>query len=584
MSNHHSTSTEEVESDQQISQLRNLILGKNGYIVTNTIKKEARHIVGDVLTEALHDRQKKDGSINQVLLPLVQDSVESSVTHHSDKLVSSLYPLMGRLIRKSVTAFLTDFMEKTNQLIENSFTIKGLKWRFIAWQSGVSFSQYVASQIFLYRVDHVFLIHRETGLLLKSVDNASQSSQDADLISSMLTAINDFVGDSFSIDEDGFKEQLQTVSTDTFNLLIKPGPNALVVAAVIGNPPQKVNDQLQITLENIHSLYNDELNDFSGDNELFDNSENLLQDCLLSEQKQEDNNNRKQPWFAWLFVILFTVFIGFKIVEEWNNNQLSERVMKLEHQPGIVIKHLDVIDNQNINLNIFRDPDAVIISDWLKNNNLNIKNVNLIEHEYYSLDTDILRIRLDKILSKYPQVMINTTADVVHLSGTMNALDMETLLNQLEINGYNQGENLNTQSLKLVTNNTIVDGNLKKQLFIDIVGRISTLQLSFSSASEHITPSMELKLQRLYNYMKKLKKLSDEIDINFSLFIIGASDNSGSKKTNETLSVNRAKNTSIFLNNLGLSYESMYVTGLGQVNIKNNEMTTRKVIFNVVYY
>ena len=96
---------------------------------------------------ALH-RENKDGSVNKVILPLVENAVEHSVTHHSDRLISSLYPLMGSLVRKSVAAFLTDFMEKTNQLLENSLTIKGLKWRFAAWRSGVSFSQYIASQTF----------------------------------------------------------------------------------------------------------------------------------------------------------------------------------------------------------------------------------------------------------------------------------------------------------------------------------------------------------------------------------------------------------------------------------------------------
>lgn len=279
------SSTEQIESEQQLDKVRTLILGENSYLVTDVIKKEARNIVGDVLTEALHDRQKKDGSVNKILLPLVEDSVQHSVTHHSDKLVSSLYPLMGSLVRKSVTAFLTDFMEKTNQLIDSSFTVKGLKWRFKAHQAGVSFSEYVASKTFVYRVEHVFLIHRETGLLLNSVDLNKAGKSDADLISAMLTAINDFVGDSFIESKDGIKEQLQTVTTDNFNLLIKPGPSALVVAAVTGNPPQQVNDQLQLTLEDIHNLYNDELNQFKGDNQSFINAENILRDCLLSQQK-----------------------------------------------------------------------------------------------------------------------------------------------------------------------------------------------------------------------------------------------------------------------------------------------------------
>ena len=124
-------------------------------MITDTVTAQAREIVSQVLAEALHDRQTKDGAIDKVLLPIVENTVEHSVTHHSDRLISSLYPLMGSLVRKSVGAFLSDFIEKTNQLIEHSFTIKGLKWRFKAWQAGVSFTNYVVSQTYNYRVEHV---------------------------------------------------------------------------------------------------------------------------------------------------------------------------------------------------------------------------------------------------------------------------------------------------------------------------------------------------------------------------------------------------------------------------------------------
>lgn len=583
MSNH-STSTEEVESETQINQLRELILGKDSHLVTDCVKKEARNLVGNVLTEAVNDRQKKDGSVNKVLLPLVESAVETSVTHHSDKLISSLYPLMGRLVRKSVTAFLTDFMEKTNQLIENSFTIKGLKWRFIAWQSGVSFSQYVASQIFLYRVEHVFLIHRETGLLLKSVNSVSQNDQDADLISSMLTAINDFVGDSFSISEDGLKEQLQTVSTDTFNLLIKPGPNALVVAAVIGNPPQKVNDQLQITLEDVHSLYEDELTEFSGDNEIFENSENLLQECLLSEQKNDEEDNRKTPWFAWIIILVIIVFTGFKAANRWNEHQLAGKLTQLDNQPGIVLKQLNVIDVNTIELNILRDPEAITVTEWLLSHHYNIDNIKLTEHPYYSLAPQILYARAQKSLANFPNVTGTIKNDILVLVGSVDTLEMQTLLNSLTQNGYVNGSNLNIELLHTkTTSNLLLDREIKNGLFNKLVKKISTVQLDFASKSDELTTPMKNKLQRLYFNISQLNKLANELEIDFGLIIMGCSDNTGNKSQNDLLSLNRAKNTLDYLSDLGLDENAIYATGIGQINIESIHAEARKVIFNIIH-
>lgn len=579
-----SSTTEQVESEQQLEQLRSLILGKNSHVVTDAIQKEARTIVGAVFTEALHDRQKKDGSVNRVLLPIVEDAVEDSVAHNSDRLVNSLYPLMGSLVRKSVTAFLTDFMEKTNQLIDSSLTLKGLTWRIKAWQAGVKFSQYVASQTFVYRVEHVFLIHRETGLLLNSVNFNSAAKSDADLISSMLTAINDFVGDSFLDSEDGLKEQLETVTTDNFTLLIKPGPNALVVAAVTGKPPQKVSDQLQIILESIHSLYADELMQFNGDNEAFVTAENLLRDCLLAEQKTAEPKNKKTPWFAWLAILTFMIVIGFQAVKWWENQALTDKLMMLDHESGVVINHIEVQSNNKVTLDILRDPDAVLVSDWLLENGLTIEQLSLTERLYHSLDSEILNTRAQRVLFEYPEINMAWNKDILHLSGTLAVLKAEKLVNALTVAGFTVGRNLTIDDIKPPSANEAISSKaIKAQIFKALVGRISTIQLEFPVASADVTATMRSTLQQLYQSFYQLNQLADELDLSVGLVIIGCSDNSGDSAKNKLLSQQRAQNTGNALNLLGHSKEQMYVTGLGQIDIMNVKNNARKVIFNVLY-
>lgn len=578
-----SPSTEQVESKEKIEQVRTLILGENSRLVTDIIKKDARNIVGDVLTEALHDRQSKDGSVNKVLLPLVEDSVEHSVTHHSDKLVSSLYPLMGSLVRKSVTAFLTDFMEKTNQLIDNSFTIKGMKWRFEARRAGVNFSQYVASQTFVYRVEHVFLIHRETGLLLSSAALNNVEKSDADLISSMLTAINDFVGDSFLTNEDGLKEQLQTVTTDNFNLLIKPGPKAFVVAAITGNPPQAVSNQLQLTLEGIHSLYHNELSQFDGDNQTFVNSETQLRDCLLSEQKTAESTSSKTPWFSWFLVLSLVVFISFQMFLWWGKVQLTDKIMMLDSQDGIIINHIEVQNDQKVELDILRDPDAITVSSWLEQQGLSIEQLLLTERRYQSMAPEILKSRVERIMLQYPEVKTTWNEGVLVLSGSLDFLKTEKLNSLLTVAGFNNEHNLKNEIQLPSSAIDATKESVQYQLFNTLVGRISTIQLEFSVASDEVTSEMQLTLQRLYQYLLQLEQLANDLNVNYGLVIMGSSDNSGNKTTNTMLSLQRAQNTANALNQQGFSKQQMYITGLGQIEMKNVQNKARKVMFNVLY-
>lgn len=571
------------DSQEELKQLRKIILGDNNQQITDTVTNQAREIVSEVLTEALHDRQKKDGSVNKVLLPIVENSVEHSVTHHSDRLISTLYPLMGSLVRKSVGAFLTSFIEKTNQLIEHSFTIKGLQWRFKAWQAGVSFTQYVVSQTYNYRVEHVLLIHQETGLLLKAVNLDQQTQNDADLISSMLTAINDFVGDSFQIGQDGLKEQLQTVSTDSFNLLIKPGPSAIIVAAVTGNPPQQVNEQLQITLEDIHRLYIDELKQFDGDNAPFENLSTQLSDCLLTEEKTPELSAAKKPWLAWGFIAILIIFLSFKTINWYQQEKLHQQIMGIDQQAGIVVKTLEVNSKNSIILDLMRDPDAITVQDWFNSQKLPFENVQLKERSYHSLSPEILKQRTEKLAEAFPQVSFQWQDEQLLLAGNVDGLKYQQLTNKLTGIGIKNSK-LNTEKLIVTSSNKLTQSTVvNQQIFKDLVGKISTFQLSFDIASGQVTPVMKNDLQRLNQQVKYLMSLANQLNISVGLLIMGTSDNSGNVINNNALSLTRAENTAIALTQLGLNREQMFVTGLGQINIKDVKNTARKVMFNIIY-
>ena len=99
--------------------------------------------------------------------------------------------------------------------------------------TGKPFSEILLARSLLYRVEQVFLIHRKSGLLLQHVAAEDAVLKDADMISGMLTAIQDFVSDSFV--EGG--QDLETLDIGRFKLWIQYGPKAMIVGAVSGNAP-----------------------------------------------------------------------------------------------------------------------------------------------------------------------------------------------------------------------------------------------------------------------------------------------------------------------------------------------------------
>lgn len=512
--------------ETELRQLRSIILGHDNELVKEVLRNDARHLVTEVITEAIFDRQKQDASLNNVLQPLVEESVQKSVTHHSDKMVSSLYPLMGNLVRKYVTAFLADFLERTNQLIESSLTIKSIKWRLEAKRAGMGYAQYVAAQTFVYRVEHVFLIHGETGLLLNSVAHNNDLKSDADIISSMLTAINDFVGDSFLDTGDGEREQLQSVSTDNFNLLIKPGPKAIIVAAVIGNPPQQLSDQLQLTLEQIHSLYTDPLSDFEGDNTPFENTESQLRECLLSQQKATKRKQKRIPWYGLIIAFLFIIGLGYLSYLNYSSSQLTQQLTKLDKEPGIIVKQIDVPWPHEAKIEVMRDPSSTTIQNWLKQNQLNFEKLSIVEHPYVSRDSRLIK---------------STSASIENAKMT-----------------------------------------LVQARFQDLVNQISGTQLNFASNSAELNEDTQLTVELVAQKLKELLEIGVQIDRQFGLLIIGASDGSGNPQRNLRLSKRRAENVAKALLDQDLPKSILYTKGLGQIELETIKQSSRTVLFNVI--
>ena len=143
-----------------------------------------------------------------------------------------------------------------------AFRFEALKWRIEALRTGRPFGEIVLMRSLRYRVEQVFLIHRETGLLLQHVARSGQGVQDSDLVSGMLTAIQDFVRDSFTGTSG---KEIETIELGEFNLWIQHGPAAILAVVVSGTPPPELRFLLERTLERVHADYATPLASFQGD-------------------------------------------------------------------------------------------------------------------------------------------------------------------------------------------------------------------------------------------------------------------------------------------------------------------------------
>jgi len=114
-----------------------------------------------------------------------------------------------------------------------------------------------------FRIRQIFVIQRDSGLLLAHNDPDSVEEGDLDLIGGMLTAIRDFVQDSFG--QEGEEGQLDQVQWGDQSIIIQDGPVAYVASVIEGVEPQGFHAKLQYFVSELHIRHAKTLRDYDGD-------------------------------------------------------------------------------------------------------------------------------------------------------------------------------------------------------------------------------------------------------------------------------------------------------------------------------
>ena len=156
--------------------------------------------------------------------------------------------------------------------------------------------------------------------------------RDAALVSGMLTAIQNFVRDSFGSTE---TEDLENIQVGDFQIWVQHGPRALLACVVRGVPPREFGSLIQDRLERVHERMAAGLEEFHGDATPFEAAQPILQSCLTGQLARD---RRRIPWLlsvAAVLLILLSVallFFYFRDQRRW-----SAYLDRLKAEPGILI-------------------------------------------------------------------------------------------------------------------------------------------------------------------------------------------------------------------------------------------------------
>lgn len=252
-----------VDGEHDLDRLRRILLGieQDRLEILTTDVEDLRLLLAD--KEALA----------ALLSPSIEAAIQERVAQDPTQLVEILYPIIGQSVVRAVSEAIQDLARNVDARMRSTLTPDAALRRARGLMSGVSNAEMVLREALPFEVTEVFVIHRETGLLLRHLSLNAEAAPDRDLVSGMLTAIRDFVADAFGKSDGG---ELASVDYGDRRILLEAGEFVYLAVVVVGIEPTGFRSQLRDLIYTIENRYRFLLRNFRGDTADFASLDNLI--------------------------------------------------------------------------------------------------------------------------------------------------------------------------------------------------------------------------------------------------------------------------------------------------------------------
>ncbi len=375
-------------------------------------EKRARD-VSAVLPQATKLSTERGTELSRALQPVVGESVQESIRSRPQVFIEAFHPIIGPIVRRSIAESLRGLMESLNQALEHTFSWQGLKWRFEAWRTGRSFAEVVLLRSLIYRVEQIFLIHRETSLLLLHVSADPKAGKDSDMVAGMLSAIQDFSRNSFQAGADATLEEFRVGDLEVW---IAPGREAYLAAVIRGNPARELRTALDETIENAHVLKGEALTQFSGDASVFEPLRPELEACLRAQYRERAGQGDLTK--AWLALAGATAAVLLVALLLWRSERRWDKyVQQLNAEPGLAVTDADQRWLGASRVSGLRDPLAADPAEVTRKFGLDPARIEFGWKDYLALDATSVRRRFAQRFGVPAGARVTSRQGVLEVSG-----------------------------------------------------------------------------------------------------------------------------------------------------------------------
>lgn len=216
--------------------------------------------LSNIITKSTEDDMD---SISGSLQAIISKAMSAEIETNKDKIVDTLYPILGGMISRYVSNAISEMTENINEKIESGLSFDSYKRKMKSKLSGVSETELLLEETFDATVQSLFIIQKDSGLLVAESNLENREIDDPHMVASMASAIKDFINDWVANNETA--SEIQLLSYGNATLYIEGAGSVYFIAFLDTEPDYELRRELNRYFAVLVKRYSTFFSEFNGD-------------------------------------------------------------------------------------------------------------------------------------------------------------------------------------------------------------------------------------------------------------------------------------------------------------------------------
>lgn len=299
-----------------------------------TPEKIARAIAPEIALSIREQIRLDKDAISSTLGPEMGKAIKAQIELERDAMVDALYPVIGSTISK----YMVEVVQEINRKVESTLSPAGLRRKIRAKVQGVSEAELIFKESLGYHVRAIFLIDKDSGLVIQEIQIPGEKHLDSDMIAGMLTAIRSFANDCISAGS-----ELDLIDYGDWQIPLEVAGYCYLAVVIAGEPPKQFINKIRQIMGEIVLEYGEAIQNFDGN--LANVPSGVRAKLEQLSESEKDKPKKSSPALLWLLIfILGLILIPWGIVSyrARTAHQIEQTVaIQLDAAPELSVYRLD---------------------------------------------------------------------------------------------------------------------------------------------------------------------------------------------------------------------------------------------------